>query len=67
MTQLSQAQKKQLKAIMKEFKRLKARLQAIHDATGYEDLGRTINVRWKKLSNTQTGWRDSQEIKLGGI
>jgi hypothetical protein len=39
MTQLSQAQKKQLKAIMKEFKRFKARLQAIHDETGYEDLG----------------------------
>jgi hypothetical protein len=42
MTQLSQAQKKQVKAIMKEFKRLKARLQAIHDETGYEDLGHGV-------------------------
>jgi hypothetical protein len=38
MAQLGQAQKDQLKALMREFKRLQKRLQSIHDKTGYEDL-----------------------------
>jgi len=38
MAQLSQAQKNELKTLMREFKRLQSRLQAIHDKTGYEDL-----------------------------
>ena len=38
MAQLSPAQKNQLKALMKEFKRLQSRLKAIHNKTGYEDL-----------------------------
>ena len=38
MTQLRKAQKDQLKGLMKDFKRLQKRLQAIHDKTGYEDL-----------------------------
>jgi hypothetical protein len=38
MVQLRQAQKTQLKALMKEFKRLQKQLQAIHNKTGYEDL-----------------------------
>ena len=39
MARLSQAQKNQLKTLMREFKRLQARLQAIHKQSGYEDLG----------------------------
>ena len=72
MAQLSQVQKEQLKAIMKESKPLKARLQAYMTKpdTKTSDTEcsryRVLNIRWKKLSNTQTGWRDSQEIKLGG-
>jgi len=42
MAQLSQAQKNQLKAVMKDFKRLQSRLQAIHNKTGYEDLGHGV-------------------------
>ena len=42
MAQLRQAQKDQLKALMGEFKRLQKRLQAIHDKTGYEDLGHGV-------------------------
>jgi hypothetical protein len=38
MAPLSQAQKNQLKTIMREFKRLQTRLEAIHKKTGYEDL-----------------------------
>ena len=38
MTQLGHAQENQLKALMKEFKRLQKQLQVIHDKTGYEDL-----------------------------
>lgn len=39
MAPLSQTEKNQLKAIMREFKGLQTRLQAIHEKTGYEDLG----------------------------
>jgi hypothetical protein len=42
MAPLSQAQKNQLKTIMREFKRLETRLQAIHKKTGYEDLGHGV-------------------------
>lgn len=42
MAPLSQAQKNQLKTLMREFKRLQARLQAIHKKTGYEDLGHGV-------------------------
>jgi hypothetical protein len=42
MAQLSQAQKNQLKALMKDFKRLQSRLQAIHNKTGYEDLAHGV-------------------------
>ena len=38
MTQLGHVQENQLKALMKEFKRLQKQLQVIHDKTGYEDL-----------------------------
>ena len=38
MTQLGHAQENQLKALMKEFKRLQKQLQIIHDKTNYEDL-----------------------------
>ena len=38
MAPLSQAQKNQLKTIMREFKRLQPRLEAIYKKTGYEDL-----------------------------
>src|SRR5512147_2409627 len=38
MVQLRQAQKDELKALMKEFEWLQKRLQALHDKTGYEDL-----------------------------
>ena len=38
MASTSQAQKNQLKALMRDFKRLQSRLQAIHNKTGYEDL-----------------------------
>jgi hypothetical protein len=38
MTQLEQAQKDQLKALMGECKRLQKQLQAIYDKTGYKDL-----------------------------
>jgi hypothetical protein len=42
MAQISQAQKNQLKTIMRDFKRLQTRLQAIHKKTGYEDLGHGV-------------------------
>ena len=42
MAQLSQAQKNQLKALKKEFKRLQRQLQAIHKKTGYEDLAHGV-------------------------
>src|SRR5688572_3064570 len=42
MVPLSQAQKNQLKTLMREFKRLQTRLQAIHKKTGYEDLGHGV-------------------------
>jgi hypothetical protein len=38
MAQLRQAQKDQLKALMKNFKQLQKQLRAIHNKTGYEDL-----------------------------
>jgi hypothetical protein len=38
MTQLGEAQKDKLKALMTEFKRLQEQLQDIHKKTGYEDL-----------------------------
>ena len=38
MAQLQPAQKNQLKALQKEFKRLQKQLQQIHEKTGYEDL-----------------------------
>ena len=38
MVLLRQAQKDQLKGLMRDFKRLQKRLQRIHDKTGYEDL-----------------------------
>ena len=42
MVQLRQAQKDELKALMKEFEWLQKRLQALHDKTGYEDLGHGV-------------------------
>lgn len=42
MAQLQPAQKNQLKAVQKEFKRLQKRLQAIHKKTGYEDLAHGV-------------------------
>lgn len=42
MTPLSQAQKNQLKTIMREFKRAQTRLQSIHKQTGYEDLAHGV-------------------------
>ena len=42
MAPLSQAQKNQLKTLMREFKRLQTRLQAIHKKTGYEDLAHGV-------------------------
>ncbi len=42
MAPLSQAQKNQLKIIMREFKRAQTRLQAIHNKTGYEDLAHGV-------------------------
>jgi hypothetical protein len=42
MAQLRQVQTDELKVLMKEFKRLQKRLQAIHDKTGYEDLGHGV-------------------------
>jgi hypothetical protein len=42
MAQLSPAQKNQLKALQKEFKRLQKELQQIHEQTGYEDLGHGV-------------------------
>ena len=44
MAQLSQAQKNQLKALMKDFKRLQSLLKAIHNKTGYEDLGHGVRA-----------------------
>jgi hypothetical protein len=38
MTQLGEAQKNKLKALVEEFKRLQKQLQDIHKKTGYEDL-----------------------------
>jgi len=38
MVLLRQAQKDQLKGLMRDFKRLQKRLQVIHDKTGYNDL-----------------------------
>ena len=42
MAQLRQAQKNQLKALQKEFKRMQNNLQAIHKKTGYEDLAHGV-------------------------
>ena len=42
MAQLRKAQKDQLKALMGQLKRLQKRLRAIHDKTGYEDLGHGV-------------------------
>ena|SRR5438093_8459847 len=42
MAQLRQTQKDQLKILMGEFRRLQKRLHAIHDKTGYEDLGHGV-------------------------
>jgi hypothetical protein len=42
MAQLQAAQKNQLKAMQKEFKRLQKKLQAIHKETGYEDLSHGV-------------------------
>ena len=42
MVQLSQAQKAELKTLMREVKWLQSRLQAIHKKTGYEDLGHGV-------------------------
>jgi hypothetical protein len=42
MASTSQAQQNQLKTLMREFKRLQTRLQAIHKKTGYEDLGHGV-------------------------
>ena len=42
MAQLPQAQTDELKALMKEFEWLQKRLQALHDKTGYEDLGHGV-------------------------
>ena len=42
MARLSPAQKNQLKALMKNFKRLQSRLKAIHNKTGYEDLAHGV-------------------------
>src|SRR5260370_36401421 len=42
MAQIRQAQKNQLKVLMRDFKRLHKRLQAIHRKTGYEDLAHGV-------------------------
>ena len=42
MAQLPQAQTDELKALIKEFQWLQKRLQALHDKTGYEDLGHGV-------------------------
>jgi hypothetical protein len=42
MAQVSQAQKAQLKEIIREFKRLQNRLHTIHKKTGYEDLAHGV-------------------------
>jgi hypothetical protein len=42
MTALRQSQVDQLKGMMRELKRLQKQLQAIHDKTGYEDLGHGV-------------------------
>lgn len=42
MAELRQAQKDRLKPIMAELKGLKKQLQAIHEKTGYEDLGHGV-------------------------
>lgn len=42
MSQLGQAQKNQLTALKKEFKRLQKQLEAIHKKTGYEDLAHGV-------------------------
>jgi hypothetical protein len=42
MAQLGQAQKNQLMALKKEFKRLQKQLEAIHKETGYEDLAHGV-------------------------
>jgi hypothetical protein len=44
MAQLQPAQKNQLKALQKEFKRLQKKLQAIHKKTGYEDLAHGVRA-----------------------
>jgi NAD+--asparagine ADP-ribosyltransferase len=40
--QVSQTQKNQLKALMRQFKRLQSRLQAFHNKNGYEDRGHGV-------------------------
>ena len=42
MTQLGHVQENQLKALIKQFKRLQRQLQVIHDKSGYEDLGHGV-------------------------
>jgi hypothetical protein len=42
MAQIGQAQKNQLTALRKEFKRLQKQLEAIHKKTGYEDLAHGV-------------------------
>jgi hypothetical protein len=42
MAQLRQAQRNQLAAVQKEFKRLRKKLQAIHKKIGYEDLAHGV-------------------------
>ena len=42
MAQVTQAQKNQLAALQREFRRLQKKLQAVHKKTGYEDLAHGI-------------------------
>ena len=42
MTPLDKAQKDKLKALLGKFKRLQKQLAAMHDKTGYEDLGHGV-------------------------
>ena len=42
MAQVTQAQKNQLAALQREFRRLQKNLQAVHKKTGYEDLAHGI-------------------------
>jgi hypothetical protein len=42
MAQVGKAQENQLKALVKEFKRLQKKLEILHEKTGYEDLGHGV-------------------------